>query len=267
MKRTLTSILLMAVFITGCAKQPSAPTEPTVDINIIVGTMMAETLTAIAPTPVPPTETPAPEPTATPLPPGTLDENFAADFTYPNPEYWSDPFDASLVTHNLSVSVDQDYLKYYFTDPETYLYTFYEKEMPADVVVETSYLDIDTQSSEASVVCRMDPVSRTKWYEFRIIHFERAGVIYYFDRQNVYQNPYQRLAYAKLPVELYKDKENRLEARCQGTKLTLLLNGQEVVSADDNKLPGTGLVGMGGVSHSKVPMTISFNYLKIAPAQ
>jgi hypothetical protein len=267
MKMKMISLLMLAAFVAGCTPKPAAPAEPTADISMLVGTMMAGTLTAMAPTPAPPTETPAPEPTATQLPPGTLREEFAAGFTYPNPEYWSDPFDASLVPHTLSVTVDQEALKYDFVDPETYLYTFYQKEMPADVVLETSYLNTTTQSSEAAIVCRVDPESRKKWYEFRIIHFERAGVIYYFERKDVYQNPYQRLAYAKLPVELYKDKANRIEARCQGSKLTLSLNGQEVVSVEDTKLPGGGLVGLGGVSHSKVPMTITYDYLHAVPAQ
>jgi hypothetical protein len=267
MKKTFISIVLLAAFAAGCTPKPSAPIVPTPDINAIVGTMMAATLTAIAPTPAPPTETPAPVPTSTPLPPGTLSEEFSASFTYPNPEYWSDPIDVSQVKHTLNVSVGQDSLIYNFVDPETYQYTFYQKEMPADVVIETSYLNTTTQNSEASIVCRVDPQSRAKWYEFRIIHFERAGVIYYFERKDIYQNnPYQRLAYKKLPVELYKDKENRLEARCQGNKLTLSLNGQEVVSVEDTKLPGGGLVGLGGVSHSKVPMTISYSYLNVVPA-
>jgi adenylate cyclase len=55
--------------------------------------------------------------------------------------------------------------------------------MPADVTVETTYNMDTTQSSEASVVCRVDPTSRNKWYEFRVIHFERAAVIYYFERK------------------------------------------------------------------------------------
>lgn len=267
MKKKIILIVMLAAMVVGCSPKPTPPAEPTVDINALVGTMMAATLTAIAPTPVPPTNTPAPEPTATPLPPGTLDEQFTAGFTYPNPAYWSDPFEASLVKHTYTVTAEQDFLKYTFLEPETYLYTLYQKEMPADIVVETSYLNIDTQNSEASIVCRVDPASRLKWYEFRIIHFERAAVIYYFERKDVYQNPYQRLAYKLLPVELFRDRENRLEAKCQGNKLTLSLNGAEVVSVEDNKLPGPGLVGMAGVSHGKVPMTIGFNYLSVKPAQ
>lgn len=265
MKKTIISFILLAAITAGCAPKP-APAEPTADISVIVGTMMAATLTAIAPTPVPPTETPAPTPTVTPLPPGTLAEEFSTGFTYPNPEYWSDPFDVSLVKHNLNVTVEQDALKYNFTDPQTYMFTFYQKEMPADVSIETTYLNIDTQNSEASVVCRMDPISRLKWYEFRIIHYEQAGVIYYFERKDVYQNPFQRLAYKKLNVELFRDRENRLQAVCKGNTLTLFLNGAEVVSVEDTKLPGPGLVGLGGVSLGKVPMSISYNYLNVVPA-
>lgn len=269
MKKMIIITFIITIFLASCAPQPIVPAEPTIDINALVGTMMAATLTAVAPTPVPPTETPAPEPTATPLPPGTLTENFSADFTYPNPEFWSDPFDAARVSvqHNYTVTVEQDFLKYSFFDPETYLYTFHQNEMPADIVLETSYLNIDTQSSEASVICRVDPSTRQKWYEFRIVHFEKAGVIYYFERKEQYGDQYTKLAYAKLPVELFRDKENRLEARCQGENLTLSLNGQQVVTVQDTRLPAGGLAGLGGVSHTKVPMTISFNYLKVVPAQ
>ncbi len=155
MKKILITILMLAVLTAGCTPKATPPAEPTPDINVIIGTMMAATLTAVAPTPVPPTDTPAPEPTPTEVPPGTLLEEFGANFKFPNTD-WSEPFDVSLVKHNFIVSVDQDYLKYDYTDPETYLYTFYQKEMPADVSVETTYMMNTTQSSEASVVCRVD---------------------------------------------------------------------------------------------------------------
>lgn len=267
MKKILTSLVFLAVLSTSCSTQPTPPPVPTPDLNALVGTMMAATLTAIAPTPAPPTETPLPEPTPTVLPPGTLMEEFGSNFKYPNAEYWSDPMDASLVKHNFGVSVNADTLKYDFADPETYLYTFYQKEMPADVTVETTYNMDTTQSSEASVVCRVDPTSRNKWYEFRVIHFERAAVIYYFERKDVYQNPYTRLAYAKLSVELFRDQPNRIEGRCQGNKLTISVNGQEITSVEDTRLTSGGLVGMGGVSHSKVPMSISYLNLNVHPAQ
>lgn len=267
MKNRLVTFLVLVAMTAGCTPQSTPIPEPTADLSALVGTMMAATLTAIAPTPVPPTNTPAPEPTATPLPPGTLQEEFGAGFTYPNTSVWSDPLDTARVNvaHNYTVTAEQDYLKYTLNDPETYLYTFYQKEMPADVSMETSYLDVDTQSSEASVVCRADP-SMSKFYEFRIVHFEKAGVIYYFEK-SLYYDQYKRLAYAKLPVELFKDKENRLEGRCQGNTLTLSLNGQQVVSVQDSKITTGGLVGLGGMSHKKVPMTISFSYLNVVPAQ
>jgi hypothetical protein len=267
MKKKFLITFVLATMIAGCTPQATPIPEPTADLNALVGTMMAATLTAIAPTPAPPTQTPAPEPTATQLPPGTLQEEFGAGFTYPNATIWSDPFDTARVNvkHNYTVTAEQDYLKYTLNDPETYLYTFYQKEMPADVSIETSYLDVDTQSSEASVVCRADP-TLTKFYEFRIVHFEKAGVIYYFEK-SVYYDQYKKLAYAKLPVELFRDKENRLEGRCQGNTLTLFLNGQQVVSVQDSKISSGGFVGLGGMSHKKVPMTISFNYMNVVPAQ
>lgn len=269
MKKRIIPFLVLIALAAGCAPQATPVPEPTADLNALVGTMMAATLTAIAPTPLPPTETPTPEPTAAPIPPGTMLEEFAAGFTYPNPGVWSDPFDSARVKvkHNYVVAVDQDYLKYTFQDPETYLYTFSEKEMPADVVVETSYLNIDTKNSEVAVVCRVDAATRGKWYEFRILHYEQTGAIYYFEKKEVYGDQYVQLAKVRLPVELYRDKENRIEGRCQGDTLTLSLNGQQVTSVQDSRLPSGGLVGLGGVSHGKVPMNISFSYMNVTPAQ
>jgi hypothetical protein len=266
MKKSFVLFILIQFILTSCSTKQSLPIEPTIDINVLVATMMSLTMTAIAPTRVVSTETPFPVPTATLLPAGTLNEEFSENFIYPNPDYWSNPFDASLVPHSYKVSNEQGYLKYEFSDPDTYLYTFFEKEMPANINIETSYLT-NTQSAEASIVCRVDPVTRLKWYEFRIIHFERAGVIYYFERKDVYHNPYQRLAYVILPVELYKDKENRLEARCIGNKLSLILNGQEVISVEDTKLGNSGLIGLGGVSHKSLPLAIYYNYLKSSSPQ
>jgi hypothetical protein len=261
-------LFFVSPIICACSPQPTSIPLPTEDINTIVGTMVAITLTAIAPTPIPPTSIPTSTPTTTPMPAGTLNEEFGAGFSYPNP-LWSDPFDAARVSvkHNYLVTAEQDYLKFQFTDSETYLYTFNNNIMPADITIETSYLDLDTQSSEASVLCRVDPNSRGKWYEFRIIHFEKAAVIYYFERKEIYGDQYTRLAYSKLPVELYRDRENRLEGTCKGNILSLSLNGQQVLSVQDDRLISHGLVGLGGVSHKKVPMSISFNYLSVKPAQ
>jgi hypothetical protein len=58
------------------------------------------------------------------------------------------------------------------------------------------------------------------------------------------------------PFELFRDQPNRIEGRCQGNKLTVSVNGQEITSVEDTRLTSGGLVGMGGVSHSKVPMSI-----------
>jgi len=264
MKKNLIIPILFVFFSAGCGPQPT-PAQPTEDINAIVGTMMATTLTAIAPTPVPPTNTPPPEPTAIPTQPGTLMEEFGAGFTFPDPN-WLTPVEASLVKHKYEVAAVPEALRYVLQESETYLYTFNKREMPADVAIETTYLNLE-RSSEPALVCRVDPATQTKWYEFRIVPYENAGTIYYFERQDVYRNPYTRLAYARLTVELFRDKENRLLATCKGNKLTLNLNGQDVVSAEDTRLPGGGLIGMGGVTHSKVPVTMDFQYINVQPPQ
>jgi hypothetical protein len=267
MKKSITAFILVIILTAGCAPKPVI-SVPTLDLNVVVGTMMAATLTAIAPTPAPPTETPAPEPTATQLPPGTLMEEFGADFTFPNAD-WSAPYEATnptgQVKHNFAVNVIPDFLQINLPEAETYVYTFYKKEMPADVVIDTAYFLEGKRYSEAAVTCRVDPASRTKWYEFRVNHLDKSGVIYYFDRVDVYHNPYQRLAYAKLPVELFSDRENRIRGICKGSKLTLIVNDIEVTSVENNVLPGVGLVGLGGLVHNQVPLNVNFNYFHVSP--
>lgn len=270
MKNTLLTITILASIMAGCAPKPTPVQEPTADLNSVVGTMMAATLTAIAPTPVPPTETPAPTPLPTELPPGTLVEEFGPDFVFPNPQ-WSTPYDATdptgQVKHAFTVSASQDMLQMDLPDAETYPYIFYEKEMPADVVIETSYKITGSKSSEAAVVCRVDSATRLTWYEFRVNHYERSGVIYFFNRVDPVNNPYNRLAYEKLPVELFTDKANRIEAICKGNTLTLSVNGEKVASVEDTKLVGGGLVGMAGFVHKQIPLNVSFNNFKVIPAK
>ena len=269
MKKIVLTITLLAAIAVGCAPKPTLNLEPTPDINVVVATMMAATLTAVAPTPVPPTDTPALIPTPTELPPGTLNEEFAPDFVFPNPD-WSAPYDATDPMgdkkHTFAINVIPDFLQIDLPDAETYVYTFYNKEMPADVVIESGYLINGSQSSEAAVVCRKDVNSPTPtWYEFRVDHYERAGIIYYFNRKDPYNNPYQRLAYAKLPVELFKDRENRIQAICKGNKLSLIVNGEPTTSVEDTKLPGAGLVGLGGFVHKQIPLNVQFNYMHVSP--
>ena len=268
MKKIVLTFTLLAAIAVGCAPKPALNLEPTPDINVVVATMMSATLTAVAPTPVPPTDTPAPTPTPTELPPGTLNEEFAPDFVFPNPG-WSAPYDATdptgVVKHNFAISAVPDFLQFDLFDPETYLYAFYEKEMPADVMIDADYLIKGSRSSEAAVVCRMDPKSRTIWYEFRVDHFKREGIIYYFNRKDPYNNPYEKLKWAPLPVELFFDKENRIRAICKGNKLTMIVNDVEVISVEDTKLPGAGLVGMGAFVHKQIPLNVSFNKFHVSP--
>jgi hypothetical protein len=267
MRNTLISLTILAAMAAGCAPKP-APV-PTLDLSVVVGTMMAATLTAIAPTPAPPTETPAPIPTPTELPPGTLDEEFGAGFVFPNPN-WTTPYEATNPTgeikHNFAVNVIPDFLQINLPEAETYVYTFYNKEMPADVMIDSAYIIEGKRYTEAAVACRVDPTTKTKWYEFRVNHLDKSGVIYYFDRVDIYHNPYNRLAYAKLPVELFSDRENRIHAVCQGNKLSLFVNDTLTASVEDKRLPGAGLVGLGGFVHSQVPLNVNFNYFRVKPA-
>jgi hypothetical protein len=266
MQTRLISFLFLFTLLAGCA--PSPAPEPTPDINLIIGTMMSSTLTAIAPTPVPPTETPAPEPTPTETPPGTLKDDFGAGFVFPV-NGWFPPYDSTdptgQVNHNYSVSADQDFLKFELLDVETFIYAFNQKDLPADVEVYTSYKLVGKRNAEVALACRVDPNTRTSWYEFRINHFDRTGHIYYFNRVDPYNNPYNRLGYAKLPVELFTEQENRFRAICQGSKLTLFLNDIEVVSVEDPKIPGGGFAGLGALVHSEPPLNVFFNNLYVNP--
>jgi hypothetical protein len=269
MKKTLLTFIIAAAIVAGCAPKATPVPQPTPDINSVVGTMMAATLTAIAPTPVPPTETPAPTPLPTDLPPGTILEEFGPGFDL-SKSGWLPPYDATdptgTVKHAFTVSAVDDMLQMDLPAAETYPYLFYAKEMPADVVMETSYKITGSKSSEVAVVCRVDPSTHLSWYEFRVNHYERSGVIYFFNRVDPVNNPYNRLAYAKLPVELFTDKSNRIEAICKGNTLTLSVNGEKVISVEDTKLTGAGLVGFAGFVHKQYPINISFNNFKVSPA-
>lgn len=64
MKKLLTALLSISIFLTGCSM--GATPEPTVDINAMMSTSVAATLTALPTNTPPPTDTPAP--TATPAP-------------------------------------------------------------------------------------------------------------------------------------------------------------------------------------------------------
>jgi hypothetical protein len=202
------------------------------------------------------------------MPPGTVIQEFGEGFTFPNAE-WSEPYEATNPTgeikHAFAVNAIPDFLQINLPEAETYVYTFYNKEMPADVTIDSGYVKDGKRYSEAAVVCRANLETKA-WYEFRINHLDDSGVIYYFNRVDVYHNPYQRLAYAKLPVQLYADTENRIHATCQGTKLSLMLNDTPVISIDDTKLPAAGLVGVGGFVHNQTPLNINFSYFRVKPA-
>jgi len=190
----------------------------------------------------------------TPTPAATIDSNQNS---------WSPIFIVSSPDpKSIAVTGAGGELNFTLGAKDSYAYKFRTGYSKADVVIDALALNTGTVPLGIALTCRTAS-DYSKWYEFRV---SLAGQynIYYYDNslKDKGQNPYVLLKQGSTDA-MFPVKANDIKATCQGSSLSLNINGQDVTSVTDNKLTGEGTVGVGATSSYNVPVAINFQSLNI----
>jgi hypothetical protein len=212
--------------------------------------------------------TPTAMPTNTPVANTSTQSSIYDDFTVLDPD-WKE--DYVVTTQALpgaiksKSSINAGKMVFEFNDTETYLYRFYLNPAKADVVIEASVQGAGQQMNGMALTCRVAD-DLTSWYEFRVNGLSQY-FIYRFDQslKDGGKNPYVLLEQGSLRKDYFKPtSENILRATCQGVELSLESNGNLVTKVSDGTLTESGMVGMGAMSSSLLPVSIRFDYFSYA---
>ena len=245
------------------ATETSEPTSPA-DTNTPVANDTSTPEATIAPIATATTES---KPTATPEPTKDTSGSISDTFDQENQNWMK----TLIVTTQAKVlgstfKVFKGNLVFDIIDKETYAYQFNKTEMPANVSIETTYTNQGELNNGVVLTCRAASDSST-WYEVRVSS-QGPFTFYLYDRsrkQNGGKNPYVDLGGGGAVnfKSLYPDKPNTLKFTCNGEKLSIdINNGLKKFETSDKTLTGSGLVGLGAMSHEVTGVSIAFDDFK-----
>lgn len=208
--------------------------------------------------------TPTAAPTNTPIPENTTEKSYYDDFSSSNPG-WSDMevVTTQAMPGQMKSAVKQadGLMVFDFRDTETYAYKFYKNPAEADVAIEAKAQAGGQLQNGIALVCRAKN-DYSAWYEARVSSLSQYA-LYRFDRKlrDDGKNPYIQLHNGNLRIDVFgPTKENVLRFTCQGGTLKLEINNQVVATVDDGNLSEGGLVGVGAMSGTILPVNIRFDY-------
>ncbi len=209
--------------------------------------------------------TPTAEPTNTPVPKEQTQSSIYDDFTSVDPA-WSDVHvvttQALPGTMRSKVNTSAGKMVFDIQDTETYIYKFYKHPAKPDVVIEAQVQGVGQQMNGMALVCRAKN-DYSAWYEFRVNGLSQY-FIYRFDvgQRESGKNPYILLQQGGLRRDHFQPvQQNVIRVTCKGSDLLLQVNGHDIASATDGNLPDAGLVGMGAMSSTLLPVSVQFDYL------
>jgi hypothetical protein len=209
--------------------------------------------------------TPTAEPTNTPVPEEQTQSSIYDDFTEADPA-WSDLYVVTTQAQPGSmlskVSTSAGKMVFDIQDTETYVYKFYENPSKPDVVVEAMVQGVGQQMNGMALVCRAKN-DYSAWYEFRVNGLSQY-FLYRFDvgQRDSGKNPYILLQQGGLRKDYFAPvQDNVIRATCQGSDLTLEVNGHAITTVTDGILTDAGLVGVGAMSSTLLPVSVRFDYL------
>ena len=209
------------------------------------------------------------EPTVTVVPtdkPRAAVKEFKDEFDLINTD-WSAP--VTVTTQALpqqvysKVTLDGSQMIFNLADKETFMYRFYKNPTPQNVIHETSFVAGGNIQNGIALICRAK-TDYSSFYEFRVTSNSLYAITHYDKslKDDQDKNPYDELKSGGIPLgKIHPNKANVMRAICDGTTLTLEINGFKLASYQDSSLPDAGLAGVGAMSHDVVPVNIRFDYL------
>jgi hypothetical protein len=199
-------------------------------------------------------------------PPAIVNQQFfTEEFDAPLSNSWSiltvtgsDKADADKVT----VESENGKLSWDFQSEYVYYYIFYNGYEYSDVKLEVRADNRGKNNNSVSLICRYDP--NVGWYEFNIANNGLYDILYAEVDSN------GNIGYSRITnggsnaIKQGKDV-NEYAINCEGTKLTLTINGKEVNSITESRFGlREGQVGVSVSSFNVLPIQVEMDWIKIS---
>jgi hypothetical protein len=234
----------------GGGGNSTEPPPPTQAVQVV------PTESAPEPTAVPPTEAQPPTEAATVEP--STSEFFTEEFdTEAALDNWESFSLGSGKDTNLVIQQEDDHLLFDLGDEDLYVYYVYTPYEYDDVSIKLNAENRGRNNNNVSLVCRVD-ADAGQWYEFSV---ESGGLWYLYavdDKYNIISNGGTDA--------LKQGREvNEYAMTCEGSEITLSINGDEVKTVTDNTYGfNDGLVGFNISSLNVLPITVEVNSFEIS---
>ncbi len=248
--RKLIALALIVLFVSACgsaapATQPPPPTD-----------------TAAPPTAtVPPTATPIP-PTPTPEFQQYYTEEFDKDLKY-WPLYIVDGNNGVIAENGIPsavVTADAGWLNFDLQRTWLWAYSTYDPFDYQDVRIDARVENQGTNNNNISLICRYK--KGVGWYEFNIANNGLYWIYNAMPREDGYVR-YKQLTEGGSNVIKQGQAVNEYAIICQGSTLTLFINGKSTKQISDNAL-SSGKVGVSVSSFDQLPVKVNFDWVKIS---
>ncbi len=214
-----------------------------------------------SPTPVPSnTPTPLPSNTPTPVPPPP--DFFTEQFSEENGlwTWWVIGPNADQYEDTVTVSWDSDVLRVEIPQTQLYVYFFYEPYTYTDVRLTMEATNRGANTNNVSLVCRYDAENRN-WYEFSV---GSGGDWYLFAHTD---DGYHLLNSGGARTLKMGHATNQYGMDCIGNKISLFVNGQELIGSpftDKRYGFAEGQVGLNISSLDILNVAVDVEWLDIA---
>lgn len=152
-------------------------------------------------------------------------------------------------------------LRWDFDSEYVYYYLFYEGATYSDVTVEVSADNLGRNNNSISLICRYDP--NVGWYEFNIANNGLYDILY-GEVTASGSIGYSRITNGGSNAIKQGKDVNVYSITCDGDKLSLVINGQDVTSIDEKRFGlSEGSVGVSVSSFNVLPITVDMEYFSI----
>jgi multidrug efflux pump subunit AcrA (membrane-fusion protein) len=157
---------------------------------------------------------------------------------------------------NLVIRQEDDHVLFDLGAEDLYVYYMYLSHEYGNVSLTMNAENLGRNNNNISLVCRMNS-DGTQWYEFSV---ESGGLWYLYavnDTYNIVANGGTN--------SLKQGKEvNEYQLICEGNKITMFVNGNEIKTVTDTKYGFTdGKVGFNISSLNVLPITVEVNWFEI----
>ena len=203
-------------------------------------------------------------PAATGEPVSTGQEFGTFDFDAPD-DNWANVLNVTGPTTNvanMNVETKGGFLSFDVNTKDLYTYFNYTAFEYGDVRVDARVENRGTNNNNISLICRY--TEDEGWYEFNIANNGLYSILHGIIQTG--GTPVYSLIYNGGSNKIKQGKDvNEYTAICKGRTLSLLINGSETRTVEDNKyVLRDGQVGISVSSFADLPVKVDFDWIKLS---